>query len=941
MTGNGVHRRRSLTAVAAVTLTTMLAATGASAAVVGGGNGAAVNVPGGAVGTAGSSVSLAQLNVAVPTHGVVRTTLGRLDAIADTTVPNALSVLELVGVEAAERRAVAWKRDAKSADAKGNKDGVPDVKAGNSKAGMAVGGWNAGSDLQRTVAQLDLLSGDLESHRIGLKGSVGERGIVSEITPQGSRSRTDITLEGFHIDLGALLPVDMIALPFGMTFEISDELQLPLPEEVADEVSRFSSVLDQLRVVESAVAAFDAAKVRLDERQATAPELAELLTERNLAEEALAAALADLDGASDAVEDAEQALADAGEALAPAEALVAAAQEDLDRALDELDAAAAAAADKRVAVDAAEADVQDAEAAVDAIEADIAAAQAEIDAIQADIATLEAEIDVLLAQAAADPLNAPAIMTDVATKLAEVDTLEGDIATLEAEITALEADLADGDADVDAAQAVLDAAEAAYAPYAEDVATAEAARDAAEESLEDAEAALEDAETDEISAEAALDSASRALGSVEDKASKARDRFAAADLAYDVAAEAAAELDPEIALLRTEAVAMKARMAATFLELKGRLMDMPDLLNMQEKLLDALQAVPVFAIGSLRIVGDASADADGATAASECVLSAVEVLGRPQPITTCAELAAAQERIEAEITEFLTLIAGNTVHGVSIEGPEAALTERDVPEEDGFTMAAVHTTPLRVVLPKISIGMAWDETHARLGDMVGELLRNRPDLRAVPEFSDVVTVPLGEVEVQSMGISAPGRVSAQSGGTWRVADGDEPLAEQLEELENQNNQEPPGAPVDGETMGVDAELGGGDNNATYRPAADSNGGCVGCGGGGGGGGTGTGGGGEGGRNDEARLGGSIPDDGGSAGGGAGASGPGAGNGQGSGGGQNGGPGSGTGSGSDGALLGSDLPMAGVDLPHTGSEAVAGLAGLLLLGLGAGLRRRRS
>lgn len=937
MTGNGVHRRRSLTAVAAVALTTMFAATSASAAVAGGGNGAA---PAGAVGTAGAAVNLAQLYVSVPTQPIVRATLGQLNVIADTTVPSAVSFLELVGVEAANQRAVAWKRDAKSPDAKGSKDGVPDVKAGDSKAEMAVGGWNAGSDLQRTIAQLDLLSGDLESHRIGLKGSVGERGIISEITPDGARSRSDITLEGFHVDLGALLPADMVALPFGMTFEISDELQLPLPEEVADEVSRFRSVLDQLEVVEGAVAAFDAAKARLDERQAESPELAELLTERNLAEEALAAALADLEGADDAVADAERALADAAEAIAPAEALVAAAQEDLARAQDELDVAEDAAADKQADVNAAEADVEDAEAAVDAIEADIAAAEADIDAMGADIDAIEAEIDVLLAAAAADPLNAPAIMTDVATKLVDIDAIEADIDARRADITALEADLVDGDAEVDAAQAVLDAAEAAYAPYAEDVATAEAAREAAEESLEDAEDDLDDAEADEISAEAALDAASRALGAVEDDASAARDRFAAAELAYDAAAEAAAELDPEIDLLRTEAVAMKARMAATFLELNARLADLPDLLNMQEKLLDALQAVPVFAIGSLRIVGDASADADGASAVSECVLSAVEVLGRPQPITTCAELAAAQEQIEAEITEFLSLIAGNAVHGVSIVGPEAELNERDVPEEDGFTVAAVHTTPLRVVLPKVNIGMAWDETHERVGEIVDELLNARPDLRAIPEFSDVPQAPLNEVEVQSLGVAAPGRISAQGAGTWRIADGDEPLAEQLEELENQNNQEPPGAPVEGETMGVEAELGGADNDATYRPAADENGGCVGCGGGGGGGcttcggggGTGTGGGGEGGRNDEARVGGTIPDGGAGTGGADGATAPGAGSGEGAGG--------GTGSGSDGALLGSDLPMAGVDLPHTGSEAMAGLAGLLLLGLGAGLRRRR-
>src|SRR5687768_3449337 len=106
MTGNGVHRRRSLTAVAAVALTTMFAATSASAAVAGSGNGAAPAVSIGAVGTAGASVNLAQLNVSVPTQPTVKATLGRLNVIADTTVPSAVSFLELVGVEAANQRAV-------------------------------------------------------------------------------------------------------------------------------------------------------------------------------------------------------------------------------------------------------------------------------------------------------------------------------------------------------------------------------------------------------------------------------------------------------------------------------------------------------------------------------------------------------------------------------------------------------------------------------------------------------------------------------------------------------------------------------------------------------------------------------------------------------------------------------------------------------------------
>lgn len=933
MTGNGVHRRRSLTAVAAVVLTTMFAATtGASAATAGGGNGAtAPSVTRAAVGTADASVSLAQLNVVLPTRGAIKTTLGTLDAVADTTLPTAVSFLELVGAEAADQRAIAWKRDAKSLDNTGRKDGVPDVKAGDSKAAMQLGGWNAETDRARTVAQLDLLSGELESHRIGLQGSLGERGIVSEITPQGAHSRSDVTLEGFHIDLGALLPADMVALPFGMTFGISDQVELPLPEEVADEVSRFRSVLDQMQVVESALEASDAAKARLDERQAQAPELAALLTERDLAQEALAAALDDLDGASAAVQDAEDALAEASAAIAPAQALVEAAEADLARAESELDAAAEAAAEVRADVDAAEADVEDAEAAVAAIEDDIAQAEADIQALRDEIDVIEAEIDVLLAAAAADPLAAPAILADVAAKLVAVDEREADIDGLQADIAALQEDLVDGDAEVQAAQDALDAAEAVYAPYAEDVATAEAAEDAAEDALDEAQDDLEDAEAEEISAEAALDAAGRALGATEDAASAARDRFAAAELAYDAAAEAAAELDPEIALLHDSAVAMKARLAATFLQLKARLSAMPDLLRMQEKLLDALEAVPVFAIGSLRIVGDAQANAGGATAVSECVLSAVEVLGRPQPITTCAELAAAREDIEAQITEFLSLIAGNQVHGVSVEGPVALLDEQDTADADGFIRAAVHTTPLRVVVPKISVGMAWDETHARLGELVDTLLHERPELHAMPEFSDDPAAPLGEVEVQGMGMAAPGRVRAMGGGTWRIADDGDPLVNELEELEGQNEAMPAGDDLDAETVGVDAELGGADNNANFRPASNGPGGCVGCGGG------------EGdedgvgdeddARSDEARVGDTLPD------GGATTSGPGAGNGNG---GNGTGPdaGQGTGSGTDAALTGSELPQPGAELPHTGSEAAAGLAGLLLLGLGGVLRRRR-
>ena len=817
-----------MAAVAAVSLIVMIAPNAQALTFQGPLAGPEVNLPSHlALGTATTSLTFGGISLITPDRGRIDGAIGAIQAIADTTLSKQASTLTLTGARAGDKSAANWERDSDSPNAIGYKE-LPDLNRSGVKTEMALGGWNTSApERESAIARLGVLEGQVNSSGLGMKGSIGERGMVSQITKNSAVSRSSLTLEGFNIDLAALLPVDLVALPFGMTYELSENLDLPMSDQLRQSVDAFTAILDQMALVEQAVQGMDDAEARLRERVADSGSAAAELLERDLASAALAAALADINGAADAITAADALVAEAVTAVTNATQAVATAQTAATAAQDAVTAASA------------------------------------------DLANKQAELADLQAQAAADPIQAVLLAPSIATKTADVTAAQNTL-------TAAQASKVDADATLVAAQQTLT-----------------------------------DAQALETARRAARTAAVSVLGGAQAVADAARARLATAQLAYDAAVEAKALVDAEIAGLRVDAQAMRARLAVLFIELNGLMTHMPDLLGLHAGLLEALQATSVLQIASLHITGEASADAKGGKTFTDCRLSGLNVLGKPVPITTCADLSQLREDLQTQIRGFLELLAGRSVTGVYLDGPRSETATSKTPDTRGFFAARVHFTPFKLTIPQVNLGMAFNDTHARLGEITDMLLA-REDLRTMPEFADVVSVPLANVPMVALGTPRAGRVRV-AGGQYRTMDDDvDPVAQQMENLNRQAGDVPAGPPVEGETAGVDADFAGMDNDAAYRPAGAGTGGPVGNAGNGGNGGIGgnggTGGsggnGGENGAGTDGRLGtdGSVS-------------------------------GIGNGAGRDG----NDLPLASTELPHTGGGASIVALMILLLGLTLGRR----
>lgn len=820
-----------MAAVAAVSLIVMTAPNAQALTFQGPLAGPEVNLPSDiALGTATTSLTFGGISLITPDRGRVDGAIGAIQAIADTTLSKQASTLTLTGARAGDKSAAKWKRDSDSPNTIGYKE-LPDLNRSGVKTEMALGGWNtAAPERESAIARLGVLEGQINSSGLGMKGSIGERGMVSQITKDSAVSRSSLTLEGFNIDLAALLPVDLVALPFGMTYELSENLDLPMSDQLRQSLDAFTAILDQMALVEQALAVMDDAEARLRERVASSGSAAAELLERDLASAALAAALADINGA----------------------------------------AAAITAADAAVA--AAVTAVTNATQAVTTAQTAATAAQAAVTAASSNLANKQAELADLQAQAAADPVQAVLLAPSIVTKTAEVTAAQNTL-------TAAQASKVDADA-----------------------------------TLVSAQQALTDAQALETARRAARTAAVSVLGGAQAVADAARARLATAQLAYDAAVEAKALASAEIAGLRADAQAMRARLAVLFIELNGLMAHMPDLLGLHAGLLEALQATSVLQIESLHITGEASADAKGGKTFTDCRLSGVKVLGKAVPITTCADLSQLREDLQTQIREFLELLAGRQVAGVHLDGPRSETIVSKAPDSRGFFAARVHFTPFKLTIPQVNLAMQFNDTHARLVEITNELLA-REDLRTMPEFADVVSVPLANVPMVALGTPTAGRVRV-AGGQYRTMDDDvDPVAQQMENLNRQAGHVPAGTSVDGQTAGVEADFAGMDNDAAYRPAGAGTGGPVGNAGNGGNGGIGG---------------------GGNGGNGAGNGGNGAGNGAGSDG-RLGTDGSVSGIGNGAGQDGNGLPLASTELPHTGGGASIVALMILLLGLTLGRR----
>lgn len=422
-----------------------------------------IDVP---AGTSAVSVTLAQLGLGyVPAlQRGTESSLAQLTTTA-STLSDALSALAITGVTADGTSYADHEVRSGDERSKVERDEPRDINRPGAKLDLAIGGWAAEADhaADSAAARLGVLSGSLQSNKIGLRSSIGERGLFSEVDKDGAEAHAAVTIDGFGMNFGALLPVDLVALPFGMTLEMVERLEIPLPEDLAGDVDRFLGVVDRLQVIDNTLSLLHEARSRLEDRVEDEPEFADALDAVDLAGDLLAAAKADLAGAQSQLADAEAALEDATAALADAQAELAAA------------------------------------------EAVLTAAQADVATIENEIAALDAEI----AELESDPVEAIANADEIAAKLAQRAAL---VEELEAAQAAEEA----AQDEVDAAQAEVDAAAAAEVD-------ARTVRDARRAAVNAAGSAVDSARARLATAETAYQTITDALAAADEEIAGLRD----------------------------------------------------------------------------------------------------------------------------------------------------------------------------------------------------------------------------------------------------------------------------------------------------------------------------------------------------------------------------------------------------------------------------------
>ncbi|HEX9889639.1 MAG TPA: hypothetical protein VGA69_09195 [Nitriliruptorales bacterium] len=301
-------------------------------------------------------------------------------------------------------------------------------------------GLSATADATSAVGAAQAATAQLSALNQALGLVVNTTGVVSSVSDTAATATQGLRVEGLDIDLGDLVPLDVLALlPIDVLIELLDQLPVGVPdiEGIVD------TALDAVDDAEAAAAAITGAGEQL------ATDLVALAD----ANQVLADAEAVLAAAQDAEATAQAALDAAAVTLAAAQAVAAEIANDLD-SLDAvalltkygtqcvgatvltivtcveglLDDAQAAVATAQADVDAAQAALNDAVDAVQAVVADVQTAQDAVDALQAAINTV---VDALQ-QLVDDVIDALIGLVDALT------TLEGSLGDVVAA-------LADGD----------------------------------------------------------------------------------------------------------------------------------------------------------------------------------------------------------------------------------------------------------------------------------------------------------------------------------------------------------------------------------------------------------------------------------------------------------------------------------------------------------------
>ena len=407
----------------------------------------------GAVDTRLQLLSLALTDL--PGVGDLDGSIGTLTSRAGTVDTRSASLL-LEGLRAGDTAVPVWEASSAEGPASGSVD-VP-IEAPGVTGGVSLVDYLAEADPD-VLAQVSALTGELQAGPLGLAASLGDRGIVSQVTSDAATGVTELSVDGLRLGVGDLLPEGLLdELPLGLLLDLLDELPIDLDADLEAALD----LLDELLADLDGIVDLDA------ERRAVFDQLRGLL------------------GDQPDVIDAEQVLADAEELLDDAEAAVDAAVGDLTGLLDDLAGAEQLLSDAESVVD-------DAQELVDDTVALIGSLEDELSDVEDDLALLgslsgSALLNLLGTLDATYDTDCGILISAVSCY---VDHLEGLIDDLEQELADAADDLASAESDLADAQQVVDGLEADVADAEQVLADAQSLLDDAQDAVADARDALE------------------------------------------------------------------------------------------------------------------------------------------------------------------------------------------------------------------------------------------------------------------------------------------------------------------------------------------------------------------------------------------------------------------------------------------------------------------
>lgn len=234
-------KRRAGRMVTGGALATAFLLAGATTAMAATGTGAGSSVPAGGAGTgagtAGTTISLASLSLG---NSTTSASLGTLQATA-TSVSNLVSTLSLQGTQVLGQEAPGTTISSTGGSKSGNANVSVPAASGFSGT-LTLANYLVDATGGKATADLGALTGGITGGPLGLSAALGQHGLGSVVDPTSATSGVDLSSPGFSLTLGDLLPANVLdALPLGTVLSLVQGLHLPLPADVANQVSQLTA----------------------------------------------------------------------------------------------------------------------------------------------------------------------------------------------------------------------------------------------------------------------------------------------------------------------------------------------------------------------------------------------------------------------------------------------------------------------------------------------------------------------------------------------------------------------------------------------------------------------------------------------------------------------------------------------------------------------------